>query len=158
MAKLKIEHADHTPVVDEYIRVINHLFDPAGGFQNFEDFLNPANANGRPTILQNVVLDPHHITQETASGAVERITDQNCRIDSVKDKKKPTGGKSRVTVPMPDAPPTPPAGKPTFFYLMKYANAIADLHSQITDLENDFNGIDRCTKFMFGMMLLTRCR
>jgi hypothetical protein len=156
MAKLKCLAKDNsTPPVkslfkEGYIRVVDNLI---GVEQNYYDFLD-AEENERPEMLReyagkdsnnNWVLE-HVLPDETKS---EVIDNTNCRIFGQKDKKKKGAGKpSRVTIPIPHARPS----DPDWTYLHEYAQAIHDYY-QGND-ESKRNG----RKFLFGIMLLTRCR
>jgi hypothetical protein len=161
MAKLKIKKAGSSkePVVEEYINVVDGLFprNAGGVYTNYDEFID-ADPDERPNILQRFIAGPIKITHQPESGNPQVINNNNCLIFTERDRKKKGGRRSRVTVPMPDAPPENDIpGRPAFEYLMVYANAIADLHSQIAG-PNDLDNIEKCTRFMFGMMLLTRCR
>ena len=147
MAKLRIEKANGDLLVDEYVNVVEGLFkkEANGLYENFQEFLD-AEPDERPDILQSFVKGNRKITQQIPPNAAgetsEVISGQNCRILTEKDIKR-KHKRSRVTVPMPDAPPY------DFAYLDSYAKQIHALYS--TDKP-------KCYKFMFGAMMLTRCR
>jgi hypothetical protein len=145
VAKLRIEKANGDLLVDEYVNVVEGLFkqDPATGiFPNYLEFLD-ADPDERPDILQSFVAGPRKITQQSETGP-EVISSDNCTIRSEKDRKR-RGKRSRVTVPMPDVPPT------DFTYLDAYAKEIHRLYDDPATRQ-------KCYRFMFGVMLLTRCR
>lgn len=155
MAKLRIEDAGGNLIVDEYVRVVEGLFLKVGNnYPNYQDFIE-ADPDERPALLQQFVVGVNKITQQKEDGTTQPINGNNCAIITEKDRRKKANLKrSRVTVPMPDAPPEPlVAGDPVFKYLLPYAKQIHDLYH-----DTDAAKIDKCTKFMFGVMLLTRCR
>jgi hypothetical protein len=160
MAKLRIDDVNGNLIPDEYINVVNGLFlkdAVTGRYPNYEAFLD-ADPDERPAILQSFVVGSRKIQHQPENGPPQVISANNCLIFTERDRKKKGNRRSRVTVPMPDAPPVPLVpGDPVFKYLLGYAKLIHDMYAEIDD-ENDHADIDRCTKFMFGVMLLTRCR
>jgi len=153
MAKLRIEDNAGNLIVDDYVRVIEGIFfkDGNGNYPNYQDFIE-ADPEERPALLQQFVTGGFKITQLRENNTKQVIDGSNCAIICEKDRRKKANVKrSRVTVPMPDAPPEPTGpGAPVFAYLVPYAQQIKTLL--------DAGDIDKCTKFMFGVMLLTRCR
>ena len=148
MAKLKIaDNADPTqPNKAGYINVVdNFILKPAA----YNAFIKNANKATRPSKLQAFAgVDENGVKcvvkHETTAGALEPITNANCVVNVQVDKKKSgTGSKSKHNMSVPEVRPT------NVDYLSGYAKAIHDLY------EDD--PVKAC-KFMFGMMLLTRCR
>jgi hypothetical protein len=142
MAKLKIHDGtpNETPVLEGYVRVVDALSvrNPQGRLVNFENFVD-ADPDERPTMLQ-AWADPNRITQQ-APTPNDVISSDNCLIFGEKDRRKGTRRRSKVTLPLPDDWP------PNFSYLESYVSIIK--------AEPD---MAICCKFLFGVMLLTRCR
>ena len=149
MAKLKITDANGNILVDGYVNVVTQMvFTPDANTEqrNLRDFLD-AEPENRPTMLQKFT-DPNAtgqfiVKQERFNGNLVAIDDDNCRIVAQKDAKQRARNRSRVTMPIPDAPIS------DFSYLDDYARNVHDLFE--TDRE-------KCRRFMFGVMMLTRCR
>jgi hypothetical protein len=120
--------------------------------ENFYEFLD-ADPEERPALLQkhagrdpnNNKLVEHMLPDNTTS---EIIDNTNCRIVAQKDARKKGNNKpSRVTMPMPDTRPL------DFGYLAEYAQIIHNYYLSGTNADKD-----KAHKFLFGVMLLTRCR
>jgi hypothetical protein len=152
MARLRIMQGANLDV-DGYVNVVNNLVAKPGKYRKYQK-----RPNQRPTMLQdaasNGAAGTHLIKQMVLNDPTgvgeEPITEDNCYIvgdrDQVRDASDADGASSRVTVPMP---PEPMDAADAFDYLDKYAQKISDLWA--TDRP-------KCRKFMFGVMLLTRCR
>ena len=148
MAKLKIaDNADPTvPSKSGYINVVENLIlKPAA----YNAFIKNANKATRPTKLQAFAgVDENGVKcvvkHETTAGVLEAITDANCLVNVQVDKKR--GGSARKSKHNMSVPETRPT---SVDYLSGYAKAIHDLYEE--------DPVKAC-KFMFGMMLLTRCR
>lgn len=149
MAKLRIEDPiSGDLIVGAYVKFVENLFleNSPGTFQNYDDYVNEQ-PNRRADMLQGFVGGLGTIKQQTASGTLEAINNNNCRVEGVKDEKRGGGPRSRVTVPIPTDPVK------DFTYLKSYAKQIHDLYDESNPAK-----MDKCLKFMFGAMLLTRCR
>jgi len=157
MAKLKIPTRvangfDHsTPNERGYVNVVENLILKP---QKYLEFL-AADEDERADLLQKAAgfeqdgVTPCVIFQELRDDTKVPIDEDNCIIKSEKDKKKrPNSNKpAKFTMPLPDKPPA------DVDYLHKYAEIIHTLYGQGTAASKK-----RAHKFMFGMMLLTRCR
>jgi hypothetical protein len=93
------------------------------------------------SVVHEVIADPNN--------EFEEINNTNSVIKGERDrkKKKNSNNPSKYTIPFPDTRP------PNVDYLQKYAQIIHDLYTQNTAASKR-----RAHKFIFGMMLLTRCR
>lgn len=139
MAKLKITDNAGNIIPTGYVRVVNNLILNEETFYEFV-FAEP---DERADILQRTA-QPDIIKQQRADGQLEAITNNNCKILGEKDVKQKPNKKSKVTIPIPDSRPT------SVDYLEKYAETI----------HNFYTAGDKASahKFLFGVMLLTRCR
>ncbi len=155
MAKLKIfENNDFTqkkPSKEGYINVVNnYVLSPTV----FHEFNMLANKSTRPTKLtQFAGLDKNSVQlkvfHEPAGGGSEEINNANCVIAVHKNKQKVSvAGLHNMTVPKDPLP--------NVSYLDVYVNAIVELHGD--GIVNGETGMQRACKFLFGIMLLTRCR
>jgi hypothetical protein len=148
MAKLKIIDNDDTvakilPNIAGYVNVVNNLI---LNDANYNQYLQ-ADEKERPELLQAAAgVDAQGrkcvVEHQTASGASEPIDNDNCMIKAERDVKK-LKVRSKVTMPIPDTRPM------SMDYLDVYASALHDLYEQDPD---------RARKFLFGIMLMTRCR
>jgi hypothetical protein len=143
MAKLKIivPNTNDEPDVDGYVLVVNNL---VGQIEKYLEFLD-ADPDERPALLQAAATGNHVVKQLAPDGTFEAISNTNCKIVAQRDARRRTGNKpSRVTMPIPDVPPA------NFNYLAGYAQKIVALYAAGEQ--------DKAHKFMFGIMMLTRCR
>ena len=148
MAKLRIvDSKDSTLALqpDGYINVVTNLF---GDEKNYDRFANAAPTE-RPEILQGFVGTtkagvPLEIQQLRVDGTSERITNANCTIISQPDRLSDGKTPSVVTVPLPVYP-----YDVDLSYVDRYAAQVVSLYQ--TDKA-------ACYKFLFGTMMLTRCR
>jgi hypothetical protein len=182
MAKLKVFKKDpnHVPnpvnpdpyqawtIFDEqgYVNVVMNLIYTANlgtDPQTLLDYLD-ADPNDRPDMLQDYCNSPipapgtplnqrqYLVFQQKSNGNTEPISQANCRIYAEKDRKQGPR-RSRVTQPIPDAAIN------DFSYLNTYAQKISDLwngnQNAVPPVAQDRA---KCVKFMFGVMMLTRCR
>lgn len=149
MAKLKIIDNDdgiarRRPNVQGYVNLVENLvLDPA----RYSEFLD-AEEDERASLLQRAAGTdaqgrPCVIEQETSAGESEPIDEGNCRVLLTRDRKR-VARRSRVVMKLPDAPLY------DVEYLDVYIEELCRLHQ---DGEHE-----RACKFLFGMMLLTRCR
>jgi hypothetical protein len=174
MAKLKIPTPDPTkpdgfdhdrPNVQGYVNVVDNLL-----IQNtYKDFLD-ADEDDRPDKLQgyasNGGADPTCIVfHEVVANPVNEfkpIDNDNCAIRVEKDKRKRKNknkaSRFRISFPEGNALASPS-------YLDRYAMEIFKLYALAygVALPNPLPApiqphLDQAHKFMFGMMLLTRCR
>ncbi|WP_374311235.1 hypothetical protein [Dongia sp.] len=151
MAKLKIVKpgtAD-VPDVDGYVNVVNNLI---LRLDKYLEFLG-AEPDERPDLLQTAASNGTEgafiVKQILPNGDFEAIDNTNCKIFAERDVRK-VKKKSKVTVPMPDMPPS------NLNYLSVYATEIFNLYS--VSGAGQAAAREKAHKFMFGMMMLTRCR
>ncbi|GAB2176731.1 hypothetical protein [Dongia sp. agr-C8] len=162
MAKLKICNDNETVLYEDgYVNVVDQLINAAtpGSSANFQDFID-AEPDERADMLQafaKVGLPPPAgvpafvVTQQkldVPAGQPKQIAidGTNCKIFAQNDTRvRPGRKKTRITMPFPDAQIT------DFSYLEPYAAKIAALYSNAATRP-------KCYKFMFGVMMLTRCR
>jgi hypothetical protein len=153
MAKLKVHEGDPTiPSVQGYINVVDNLVlkkDGNGNYQNYEDFKNNKYKNTRPSVLQSyakykVDNTAYPCAVYHVDGTEVEIADNNCTIEVNVDENKATGKKSLANINFPEMNPG------DVNYLKPYATAIHDLVKAKKEEE--------ACKFLFGIMLLTRCR
>ena len=149
MAKLKCLQKSTTGVKtlfqQGYINVVSNRILVEDKFYEFLD----ADPEDRPALLQAAAGKDTNgndvIEHETAPlGVSEIIDNNNCKVLAQKDVKRKGNKRSVVTVPLPDKRPT------DVTYLNQYTTIIHDLVHAGNQLE--------ANKFMFGLMLLTRCR
>jgi hypothetical protein len=160
MAKLKIaDNADATvPSKRGYINVVDNLILNQG---NYDAFRTNVDKKTRPTRLQGFAgIDENNIKcvvkHEPKNSAIEPIDDNNCDIEVHEDKRKDAGNpKSKYNVGFPEERPQ------NVDYLERYVRALYELYDlavkEIDPVKKAKYTSDAC-KFMFGMMLLTRCR
>ena len=151
MAKLKIADNDdpNKPSKEGYINVANNLILKEEKFYEFV-FAEP---DERADLIQAAAgadaatpPRPCVVKHQLPNGSLEAISSANCKVVGERDYKK-KAGKSKVTVPIPDTRPT------DLSYLKGYAEIIHALYNTANPADKDL-----AHKFMFGMMLLTRCR
>jgi hypothetical protein len=165
MARLKVEAVNppnpadpndpievSRPFYEGYIKVVDALFQSDASFDEFVD----ADEDERSDMLQAYVgflptprpgSYHHKVTHMTADDSVVDIDHGNCLIKTEKDKAKaPHRKRAKVTIALPPKKP------PNFDYLQAYAEVIHDLY------EGDATDKANAHKFLFGVMLLTRCR
>jgi hypothetical protein len=149
MAKLKCLQKDASGTVKTlfpqgYINVSNNLVLVEDKFYEFLE----ADPEDRPALLQAAAgkdaFNNDLIEHERSDGVSEIINNTNCKVLAQKDVKKKGAKKSVVTVPIPDTRPK------DFTYLNQYTTIIHDLVHAGNQLD--------ANKFMFGLMMLTRCR
>jgi hypothetical protein len=181
MAKLRIQETlKGGPSEDGYVLVVDNLIFGAAdddGENMYRDFL-VAEPDERVDILKEAatVFDKagkpkktYLVTHLKVNGGkglgkikdeTEEIDSANCRIFVERDKRKRRRlPKSRFTIALPEDKP-----KDNVDYLQPYAEIIHKLYSEADAY--DANGQpdkaaerrSRAHRFMFGMMLLTRCR
>jgi hypothetical protein len=151
MARLRIEDANGNVDLDAYQPFVETLFykDGGGNFPNFTTYVGkppPQRADVLKTFVPNYpngALIRQMLDDETTT---EPIANGNCHINGDPDKLSNGHNPSQVTVPMPHKPIE------DFRYLQKYARKIWELYDP-NDAVNE-----KATKFLFGVMLLTRCR
>jgi hypothetical protein len=174
MAKLKIPTPDPTkpdgfdhdrPNVQGYVNVVDNLLVQ----RTYRDFLD-ADEDDRPDKLQDYAsnggADPtcavFHEVIASPVNEFKKIDDDNCsiRVEKDKRKRKNKNKPSRFRISFPEGNRLDPPG-----YLDRYALEIFKLYAQGYGVAlpnplviQDQNALDRAHKFMFGMMLLTRCR
>jgi hypothetical protein len=115
--------------------------------EKFYEFLE-ADPDERPALLQAAAGKDTNgndvIEHETFLGDSVIIDNNNCKVLAQKDVRKKGNKRSVVTVPLPDKRPT------DVTYLSQYTTII---HAMV-----QAGNQDNANKFMFGLMLLTRCR
>lgn len=150
MAKLKINDGAGLPIAEGYIEVVNKIaFDTS----ERKVFLL-ADEDVRSDKLQAIVtkLNPgdtnYRVKQDKndGSGTFEEISSANCRIKAEPDEKKTATKRSKVIMPINDAPFQTDAD---LSYLDGYLAKIATLWT---------SDQPSARKFLFGMMMITRCR
>ncbi len=150
MAKLKITDIAGDPIPEAYINFVKNLFEEPGNFAAYKALPKPQ----RPERIQELVRSGPDgdlawtVTQEISTGATEAIDNSNCKINGDPDERRTPGqGPSKVTVPIP--PNNPAETTLGIDYLNKYAKIVHDLYDQDQG---------KATRFLLGIMLLTRCR
>ncbi|TIX46282.1 MAG: hypothetical protein E5W81_08320 [Mesorhizobium sp.] len=150
MAKLKIFDNNNTnvnvPSKQGYINVATGVIND---FTNFESESDKKKSD----LLQQYAGNNHIIYQLTRNPETNvPIDSNNCKVYIVPDgRKKPgvTFGKHNIVLPEmeSDDPPLDTG------YLSEHVKAISELYGAGTSPE-----VDQACKFLFGLMLLTRCR
>ena len=165
MAKLKIyENNDSTlgPGKSGYISVSTELLNP----QTRDEFLLKYSSEG-PELLNKYsekssggLYVQHETVDDNGVKASEKILTSNCKIKVEEDKRKnpkKNNDKSHHTISFPDAEGFPL----NLNYLQPYVNAIIELNNGVPASPGvpavKPSPTDAC-KFLFGVMLLTRCR
>jgi hypothetical protein len=174
MAKLKIPKPDATkpdgfdhdmPNVDGYVNVVDSLLVQA----TYKDFLD-ADEDDRPEKLQSYASKGgtvpscvvFHEVVASPKNEFKSIDNDNCaiRVEKDKRKRKNKNKASRFRISFPEGNKLDPPG-----YLDRYALEIFGLYAKGYGVKlpdplvvKDQNALDKAHKFMFGMMLLTRCR
>jgi hypothetical protein len=155
MAKLKIFENNDTsadtnkPSKDGYIQVVRRLTIPVA----FNDFIT-AEPDERVTILNEFLSglndnegNPLKVWHQIKNGESRAITENNCQIHVHIDKRKVGNRPSKHTMSFPGIMP------PDTGYLDRYVTAIVELYGDGSNA-NVKNACD----FLYGIMLLTRCR
>ncbi|MEW9836576.1 hypothetical protein [Mesorhizobium marinum] len=158
MAKLKIFKDNNTaleiPSADGYINVTKNLILMATNYDYFKAENHKAE---RPSLLTthagydegNTKLKIYH---ELEAGGSAEIIDDNCMIDVTEDKKKPNGNdKSKFHIAFPPDRPV------SVGYLKPYVQVLGSILFDPNVPDGD-ERLERACQFLFGMMLLTRCR
>lgn len=182
MAKLRVQEAENspTPSEDGYVVVVKRLVygnTDAPGESMFQDFLD-AEPDERVNILKeaatitdangNVIKKfwvTHLVKEKDANGNIievpREIQDTDCRIFVERDKlKRRRVKRSKFTVALPESL----TGAGNSDYLAPYAQIIYDLYRRAKikedagDLQDAARLRSRAHSFMFGIMMLTRCR
>ena len=152
MAKLKIDDGTGGPVVQGYLNVVNELVMKPVAYQEFLD----ADPDERADLLQTAAKvggQTVPVTQLPPSGSIpQEISSSNCRIVSEKDRRIRPGRKSRVTVPI--------ANDAALDYLDKHCIVIATRYAGVPEAQLAGTPAAKleARKFLFGLMMLTRCR
>jgi hypothetical protein len=128
-----------------YRNVVDNLVLVPANYNQFSDY---AHHEVRPEMLQNYAgyddqKRPCVVSHQTSAGVDEPIDNTNCVITVDVDLRK-TANMSKHHMVFPGWLPT------DFTYLNNYVKAINEISSA--------EGIAEASKFLFGMMLLTRCR
>jgi hypothetical protein len=139
MARLRIEDlANPTlPGAQGYIKVVRELYLKSA---NYTYFIDDNHKNERPTLLQGHA-SPYIVRHDSYNDPREPIDNTNCRIITHIDREKKAGIQAKHHMNFPET------NDYDVSYLQPYVTAMQGLGS---DLE-------RC-EFLFGLMLLTRCR
>jgi hypothetical protein len=157
MAKLKIFKDNNVnaeiPSADGYVNVTQNLILVANSYDYFRENNHKAE---RPTLLTthagyegNTKLKVYH---ELAAGGSAEITDGNCTIEVTEDQKKPNGGNpSKFNIGFPPERPL------SVNYLKPYVQVLGSILFDPSEPDGD-KRLERACQFLFGMMLLTRCR
>jgi hypothetical protein len=168
MAKLKVFDANGVVAVQGYVNVVNALVsqpNPNVEQTNLRKFLD-ADPEDRPEMLQKFADDPtnttgrpiFHVEHEKEGGGSVSINNDNCRIFAQRDQRqKGNKNRSRVTMPIPVE------GIQDFSYLDDYIKTIVLLWNGAPAGPGGVPPAiqpnpEMCRRFMFGMMMLTRCR
>jgi hypothetical protein len=172
MARLKIptptsttgDYDQNKPSVEGYARVVAHILKNKS---NFTDFILEDD-DERPETLQKIVrgsasdndwpnLAVFHQVIKPSGVEYERIDGENCQIKIQRDKQKRKNRNkpSRYTISLPETKPDA-----TLDYLHEYAVAVHDLYEAYDPVQDnrDHPDLVKARQFMFGIMLLTRCR
>jgi len=128
-----------------YMAVTQKIILEQAGFSGFVDGGNGSgNPGERAKFLQDVVQNNVQDAVVTTSNNNTPITKDNCLVTAVPDEDLRPGHKARHSVPMPPTPLN------SITYLDEYINAFLDLWN---------NGQkDDARKFLYGIMMLTKCR
>lgn len=145
MAKLKIfvgNDATKAPGTVGYINVAKELLNPV----TYQDFLEaePAERADLLNVYAGKGGSGLYVQHETKGGVSEQITSAKCRVMVEEDVRRLTR-KSKHTISFPDVMPP----NDNLAYLQPYLDAIIALNTADPKTAR---------QFMFGMMLLTRCR
>lgn len=147
MAKLKIfdNTDDSRPNVQGYVNLVDNLILDSTRFQEFLD----ATKRERADLMQTAAGtdesgQPCVIEHETTAGVSEAICGNNCRVEVSRDRRK-VGRYSQVTLKIPET---------RLYYGVNYVSSYAE---EVHRLWNEGQQ-ERACKFMFGVMLLARCR
>ena len=157
MAKLKIFKDNNfnaeIPSADGYVNVTKNLILTANNYDYFRANNHKAE---RPGLLTGhagydgagTKLKVYH---ELQLGGSEEITDGNCKIEVTEDQKKPNGGNSKFNIGFPPERPL------TVNYLKPHVQVLSEILNDPNEPDAD-KRLERACQFLFGMMLLTRCR
>ena len=136
----------NVPSKQGYINVATGLINDFANFESESD-------KNRSDLLQQYVGDNYIIYQLTRNPDTNvPIDSNNCKVNIVPDGRKKTGvtfGKHNIVLPEIE-PGDPPLDTG---YLSEHVKAIDALYGGGTAAE-----LDSACKFLFGLMLLTRCR
>jgi len=152
MSKLKIFDNNNPhgniPSREGYMNVANGVINDLNNFENASD-------KERSDLLQNYANSDGHvhtIFQLTRNPENEvPIGSNNCKVNVEKDeRKKPNVNFARHNMVLPELQP---GEQLDTGYLSEYVIAIDQLYGAGSAAE-----LDRACKFLFGIMLLTRCR
>lgn len=150
MAKLKIfennDAAAGIPSKQGYINVATNLINDFTNFENESD-------KNRSDLLQGYAGPAHTIFQRTRNPETDDpINSSNCKVNIVFDgRKKPNANFGKHNIVLPEIEPGD--SLLSTHYLSGYVKAIHDLHGTGTQLE-----VEAACNFLFGVMLLGRCR
>jgi hypothetical protein len=150
MAKLKIFEGNSPgpkvpPSSEGYRQVADRLL------ANFDTFTSSDTSDKKRTELLVAYAYPHVVYQWSRDPNVEQPIDpENCRIHVKFDERRHGPHSGRHTMVFPGTGDAPVSSG----YLIKYVEKIVELYGDGTDPDNH---LEAC-KFLFGIMLLTRCR
>lgn len=145
MSGLAIFDVNGKPVVDAYVEIVDEIVMDAAQFENFTEARGPKKKARK---LRNLVRGTGATLTHVANGAEEEIDPDHVSVDAEVDwPAMQSGGRARYTVPLP------PAHQADLNYLGKYAQEIVDLYNTGVAADKD-----KAHRFMFGVMMLTRCR
>jgi hypothetical protein len=156
MAKLKIfdnnNIAANLPSKDGYRNVAKGVLNNLNTFRN-------ASTTVRTDLLKQYATTAHKIYQQTRNPIQDvEINANNCRVSIYNDERKKsavTFGRHKMVLPEIQASDSPL----TATYLDKYVQAIVELYYGGTPPSGGTPaGLTNASEFLFGIMLLTRCR
>jgi hypothetical protein len=164
MAKIRIQDTakNDSPSEDGYVAVVDNLILNQNDPDIYEDFIE-AEPDERVEMLieaaknsKKTFVVTHLAVRPNGTDKIEVIKPENCKIFLEKDKRRrPRFKKSRFTIAMPDKKPE------HVNYLQPYAQIIHDLYTQADGVGTPERAAalrEKAHKFMFGVMMLTRCR
>lgn len=156
---LRISNVDGTLNEAGYIEIVEKIILDRDGF---EDFTGEDEDDGKFTKARTGMLKKHAevagglLQQKDNSGGVESVTRTNCRIRAKPDVRRQGGnGFSKVTVTMPEEP----LAISDLDYIDDYITKYLEIRSGAPlPPATSQAAARRARKFVFGMMMLTRCR
>jgi len=170
MAKLQLQNNSGNLDLDAYIRFVTHVFVDNNG-QLFDDYTNISNpdkeieAGMRAAALAQFASEIGSFLRQEAPASGADVNENTCRVVGDRDRLWSAARPSRVTVPMPDRLPN------NFSYLRRHLHQIfmlciaANPYQTPLDPQRvrnigqwNANAVETACRYLFGTMLLTRCR
>jgi hypothetical protein len=153
---------------DGYISVVDQMIVDADGFEDFVGDEEEVGFSRRRTKFllriagRKADSTPTNaeITQLAPGGGVERVTKQNLKIRSNADARRPSSGAAfgKMTIALPEESFDPGAIDYIDNYILTFLREWTGNPSLAMPAAPSNAAKARARKFMFGAMLLTRCR